>query len=145
MNISIMVEYIWHKQELNHESWNVMNTGTIKEVAYIICHQSGRYSTQTNTSTCPTMWIEVLRSNIVVHHLITSHWCILLTEVRSPTDNENGNQGDRVKNNKCKYMCSGRTLKSIHRSRDIDVFPKTVGGERTCHWWLQVSRHSKWL
>ena len=51
---------------------------TIKEVAYIRCHHSRRSSTQTAMSTCPTMWIELLRSNIVVHHLITSHWCIPL-------------------------------------------------------------------
>ena len=86
----------------SHESWNLMNTGTIKQVAYKRCHPSGRSSTQTATSTCPTMRIEVSRSNIVVHRLITGHWCIPLTDARSPTDNENGNQGTRVQTNKCK-------------------------------------------
>ena len=100
-----------------------MNTGTIKEVVYMKCHQSGKSSTQTTTSTCPTMWIKVSRSNIVVYRLIIGHWCIPLTDVRSPTDNENGNQGTRVKSNKCEYMCWGRTLERVHRSGDIDVFP----------------------
>ena len=47
-----------------------MNTGTIKEVAYMECHQTGRSSTQTAMSTCPTMQIEVSRSNIVVMKLV---------------------------------------------------------------------------
>ena len=55
----------------------------------------------TTTSTCPTMWIEMSRSNIVVHRLIIGHWCIPLIDARSPTDNENGNQGTRVQTNKC--------------------------------------------
>ena len=59
--------------EYGHESWDLMNTGTIKEVAYVECRQDGISSTQTATSTCPTMRIEVSRSNIVVHRLITSH------------------------------------------------------------------------
>ena len=101
-----------------------MNISTIKEVEYMECHQAGRSSTQTATSTCPAMRIELLRSNIVVHHLITDHWCILLTYARSPIDNENGNQGTRVQYKKCEYMCWGRTLGRIHRSGDIDVFPK---------------------
>ena len=104
-----------------------MNTGTIKEVAYVKCHQYGKYSTHTTTSTCPTMWIEVSRSNIVVHRLIIGHWCIPLIDARSPTeptDNENGNQGTRVKTNKCEYMCWGQKLERINWSGDIDVFPK---------------------
>ena len=105
-----------------------MNTGMIKEVAYKKCCQSGRSSTQTTTSTCPTMQIEVSRSNIVVHRLITGHWCIPLTNARLPTNNENGNQGTRVQTNKCEYMCWGWTLERIHRSGDIDVFP------RNCRW-----------
>ena len=36
--------------------------------------------------------MKVLRSNRMKHCLITGHWCILLTNVRSPTDVENGNQ-----------------------------------------------------
>ena len=108
----------------SHESWNLMNTSTIKEVAYKRCHQCRRSSTQTTTSTSPTMWIEVLRSNIVVHHLIIGHWCLPLIDARSPIDNENGNQGTRVQSNKCEYMCWGWTLRRIHRSGDIDVFPK---------------------
>ena len=72
-----------------------MNTGTIKEVAYMECHQAGRSSTRTATSTCRTRWIDVLRSNIVIHHLITVHWYIPLIDTRSPTDNENKNQGTK--------------------------------------------------
>ena len=101
IKISIIVEDIWHTLESSHESWNLMNTRKIKEVAYVECHKYGKSYTQTVTSTCPTMWIEVSRSNIVVHHLITGHWCIPLTDARSPTDNDNGNQGTRVKTNKC--------------------------------------------
>ena len=101
INISIMADDIWHTLESNHESWNLMNIGTIKEVAYVECHQDEKSSTQTAMSTCPTMWIEVSRLNIVVHRLITGHWCILLTDARSPTNNENGNQGTRVQTNKC--------------------------------------------
>ena len=79
----------------SHEHWHD------KGVAYMKWHQSGRSSTQSSMSTCLTTWIEVLRLNIVVHRLITSHWCIPLTDTRSPIDNENGNQGTRVKSNKC--------------------------------------------
>ena len=50
-----------------------MNTGMIKEVAYVECHQDGKSSTQISMSTCPTMRIDVSRSNIVVHRLITGH------------------------------------------------------------------------
>ena len=84
----------------DHKSYDIMNTRTIKEVVYMECHQVGKYSTQIAMSTCPTMRTEVLRSNILVHRLITSHRCISLTDVRSPTDNENGNQGTRVQ---CKW------------------------------------------
>ena len=101
IKISIMAEDIWHLLESSHESWNLVNIGTIKEVAYMRCHQFGRSSTQSSTSTCPTIWIELSRSNILVHRLITSHWCIPLTDARSPTDNENWNQGTRVQSNKC--------------------------------------------
>ena len=96
IKISTMDEDVSYTLESGHESWHLMNTGTIKEVAYVKCHQYGKYSTHTATSTCPTMWIEVLRSNIIVHRMITGHWCIPLTDARSPTDNENGNQGTRV-------------------------------------------------
>ena len=84
IKISIMDEDIWYILESSHESWNLINTGMIKEVAYVECHQFGKSSTQTATSTCPTIWIEVSRSNIVVHCLITVHWCIPLTYARSP-------------------------------------------------------------
>ena len=80
----------------SHEHWHDKG-GSISEIP-----PSGNPSTQYAVSTCPTMWIEVSRSNIVVHHLITGHWCIPLTDTRSPTDNENGNQGTRVQSNKCK-------------------------------------------
>ena len=109
IKISIIVEDIWHTLESNHESWNPMNTGTIKEVAYQKCHQFEKSSTQTATSTCPTMWIKVSRSNIVVHHLITGHWCIPLIDARSPTENENGNQGTRVQNHKCENVLRSNT------------------------------------
>ena len=119
-----MAGNVWHILESSHKSWNIMNTSMIKEVVYMEFHQDGRSSTQTSTSTCPTMWIEVARLNIVVHRLITGHWCIPLTDTRSPIDNENGNQGTRVQSNKCEYMSWGLTLGRIHRSGDIDVFPK---------------------
>ena len=109
IKISITAGNVWHILESSHESWNLMNTGTIKEVAYKRCHQSGRSSTQIATSTCPTMWIEVSRSNIVVHRLITGHWCIPLTYARSPTDNDNGNQCTRVQTNKCENVLSSNT------------------------------------
>ena len=99
----------------SHESWNLMNTGTIKEVAYKICHQFGNSSTQTATSTCPTMWIKVLRLNIVVHHLITGHWCIPLTDAISPTDNENGNQGTE-----CNLTSVNRCVEVEHLEESID-------------------------
>ena len=79
----------------SHDHWHDQG-GSMKR-----CHPSGRSSTQTATSTCPTMQIEVSSSNIVVHFLITGHWCIPLTDARSPTDNDNGNQGTRVQTNKC--------------------------------------------
>ena len=104
IKISIMAEDIWHILESSHKSWNIMNTGMNKEVAYMRCHQSGMSSTQIAMSTCPTMWIEVSRSNIVVHRLITGHWCIPLTYVRYTTDNDNGNQGiecNKKSVNKC--------------------------------------------
>ena len=83
-------------QELkSHEHWNDQG-GSICE-----CHQSEKSYTHTAMSTCPTMWIEVSMSNIVGHRLITSQWCIPLTNARSPIDNENGNQGTRVQSNKC--------------------------------------------
>ena len=59
--------------ESGHENLYLIYTGTIKEVAHMECHQAQRSSTQTAMSTCPTMRIEVSRSNIVVHHLITGH------------------------------------------------------------------------
>ena len=83
----------------------VPTTAMIKEVAYVEFHQSRKSSTQTIASTCPNMRIEVSRSNIVFHHLITVHWCISLIDARSSTDNENGNQGIGVQKitsvNKC--------------------------------------------
>ena len=110
--------------EYDHERWHLMNTSMIKELAYVECHQAQRSSTKTSTSTCPITRIKVLRSNMMVHRLITSHWCISLIDAISPTNNENGNQGTRVQSNKCEYMCWGWTLRRIHRSGDIDVFPK---------------------
>ena len=71
IKISITAGNVWHILESSLESWTLMNTSTIKEVAYMKCHQFGR-------STYPTMWIEVSRSNTVVHRLITDHWCIPL-------------------------------------------------------------------
>ena len=63
----------WHDQE--GSIYGMPPIWKVKKVAYTECHQSGRSSTQSTTSTCPTMWIEVSRLNIVVHRLITSHWC----------------------------------------------------------------------
>ena len=91
--ISIKAEDIWQTLDSSQERWNLMNTGKIKEVEYMKCHQYRRSSTQYATSTCPNMWIEASRSNIVVHRLITSHWCIPLIDTRYPIDNDNGNQG----------------------------------------------------
>ena len=45
MKISIVDEDILYALDTNHERWNLMNTGTIKEVAYMECHQAGRSST----------------------------------------------------------------------------------------------------
>ena len=81
-----------------------MNTGTMKEVAYVECHQAWNYSMQTATSTCPIMQIKVLRLNMMVHRLITDNSCILLTNVIYPPDNDNGNQGTEcnlTSENKC--------------------------------------------
>ena len=46
IKISIMAEDIWHTLESSRESYNLMNTGMIKEVTYLECHQFGKYSTQ---------------------------------------------------------------------------------------------------
>ena len=72
-----------------------MNTGMIKEVAYVDYHQIGRSSTQTAMSTCPTMRIDLSRLKIVFHCMVTSHCYTPLTDARSPTDNENGNKGTK--------------------------------------------------
>ena len=100
--------------ESGHESWHLMDIGMIKEVAYMECHQVGRSSTQTAMSACPTMWIDVPRSNIVVHYMITGHWCILLTDVRSPTNNENGNQGTE-----CNLTSVNRCVEVEHLEESI--------------------------
>ena len=81
-----------------------MDTGTIKEVVYMECHQARSYSTQTATTTCPIMRIKVLISNMIDHRLITGHCCIALIEARYPTDNDNGNQGTEC-NKKSVNIC----------------------------------------
>ena len=59
----------------NHESWNLMNTGTIKEVAYSGCHQSGRSSTQNDMSGRASPYMGTLVSTLFVfgylHHFIS--------------------------------------------------------------------------
>ena len=60
------------------------------------------------------MWIEVLRSNIVVHRLIIVHWCIPLTDMRSPTDNENGNQGTE------------HNIKSVNRCVEFELLKESI-------------------
>ena len=62
-----------------HEYWHdqggsIYEMPPIWKVFYTILYEHMSYT-----------WIEVLRLNIVVHHLITSHWCISLTNARSPT------------------------------------------------------------
>ena len=110
-----MVEDIWYTLESNHERWYLMNTVMIKEVAYVECHQDERYCTRTIMSTCPTMWVDVSRSNIVVHRPITGHWCIKLTHARSPTNNENGNQGIE-----CNLISVNRCVEVEHLEESID-------------------------
>ena len=123
-----MDEDIWYTLESNHESWYLINTGTIKEVSYMECHQSGRYYTRTATSTCPTMKIDVSRSNIVFHRLITDHWCILLIYTISPTDNENGNQGT-----KCNLTSVNRFVEVKHLEESIDQ--GTLMYSQEFRWW----------
>ena len=45
--------------ESGHENWYLIDTGTIKEVAYMEFHQDERSSTKIVASTCPIMWIVV--------------------------------------------------------------------------------------
>ena len=123
-----MAGNVWHILESSHERWNLMNTGMIKEVAYVECHQSRNSSTQTATaSTCPTMWIEVSRSNIVVHHLITSHWCIPLIDARFPNDNENGNQGTE-----CNLTSVNKCVEVKHLRGSINQ--GTLMYSKDCRW-----------
>ena len=107
----------------SHEHWH-----DLKEVAYKRCHQSGRSSTQTTMSTCPTMRIKVSRSNIVVDRLITSHWCIQITDARSPTDNENGNQGT-----KCNLTSVNICVEVKHLEESIDQ--GTLMYSQKFWWW----------
>ena len=48
---------------------NLMNTGMIKEVANAECLQAGKYSTQTTTSTCPTM-----RTKVSLERILGKKW-----------------------------------------------------------------------
>ena len=145
INISIIDEDIWYTLESGHEIWHLMNTGTIKEVEYVECHQSLRSSTQTTTSTCPTMWIDVSRSNIVVHGLITSYWCIPLTNVRSPIDNDNANKGTECNlkgKNKCvevehlKETINQGTLMYSHNYRWRENLPLMIVSLKELKWTL---------
>ena len=125
--ISIVDEDIWYILESNHESCNLMKIGMINEVAYMECHQARRCSTWIDTSTCPTMRIDVSRLNIVVHRLITSHWCIPLADARSPTDNENGNQGTE-----CNLTSVNRCVELEHLEESIDQ--GTLMYSQNCQW-----------
>ena len=111
----------------HHERWNLMNNGTIKEVAYKWCHQSGKSSTHTATSTCPTMRIEVSRSNIVVHRMITGHWCIPLIDARSSTNNEMG-----IKVLECKLTSANKCVEVEHLRESIDQ--GTLIYSQNCQW-----------
>ena len=133
IKISIMTEDIWHTLESSRKRWNLMNTDMIKEVAYQKFHQYGKYSTQIAMSTCPTMWIEVSRSNIVVHRLITSHWCISLTDARYPTDNDNGNHGMECNLTSVNRCVEVEHLKDSPSIRGHWCIPKIVDGEKTYH------------
>ena len=115
-----MDEQIWYTFESDHESWHLMNTGMIKEVSYVDCHQYRRYSTQTAMSTCIITWVKVSRLNMMVHHLIIGHWCIPLTDARYPTDNDNGNQGTEW------------NLTSVNRCVEVD------------QWTLMYSQNYRW-
>ena len=128
IKISIIVEDIWYTLESNHERWYLMNIGTIREVAYMECDEVGRSSTWTIMSRCHTMQIDVSRSNIVVHHLITDHWCISLMDARSPTDNDNGNQGT-----KCNLTSVIRCVEVEHLKESIDQ--GTLMYSQNCQWW----------
>ena len=81
--------------ESGHERWHLINIGMIKEVAYVECHQYQRSSMQMGTSTCPITQINVSRLNMMVHRLITGHWCIPFIDARYPTNNDSGNQGTK--------------------------------------------------
>ena len=113
--------------ESSHESWHLMNTGTIKEVAYVECHQFRRSYMQTATSTCPTMWIKVSRLNMVVHRLITGHWCIPLTDTRYPTNNDHGNQGTEC------------NLTSVNRCDEFEHLKESIDQET-----LMYSQNYRW-
>ena len=113
--------------ESGHESWHLINIGTIKEVAYVKCHQSRSSSMQTATSTCPIMRIKASRLNMMVHHLITGHWCIPLIDVRYPTDNDNGNQGT-----KCNLTSVNRCVEVEHLKESIDQ--GTLMYSQKCRW-----------
>ena len=111
IKISIVDEDIWYKLESNHVSWSLMNTGTIKEVAYMEWHQDGKSSAWMATSTCSTMWIDVSRLNIVVHHIIIGHWCIPLIDMRYPTNNDNQNHGTECKQTNVNWCVEVKHLK----------------------------------
>ena len=129
IKISIVDQDIWYTLESHHDSWYLMNTGTIKELTYMECHQAGRSSTQTTTSTCPTMRIDVSRSNIVVHCLITGHWCIPLTDARSPIDNDNGNKGTEC------------NITSVNRCVEVEHLEESINHETLMYsqnyWWRE--------
>ena len=60
---------------------------------------------------------------MMAHDLITGHGCIPLTYMIYPSDIDNANQGTECNPtsvNRCVEVELGR----IHRSGDIDVFPK---------------------
>ena len=78
-------------------------------------------------SPCPTMRIYVSRSNIVVHHLITGHGCIPLTDVISHTDNENGNQGTEC------------NLTSVNIFFEVELLEESIDQET-----LMYSQNCRW-
>ena len=80
-------------------------------------------------------------TNMMVHRLIIGHWCIPLTDTRHPTNNENGCQGTECIQ---KVWIDVLRLNSWQNPsiRGHLCIPKYFDGERTYHWWMQVSRHS---
>ena len=56
---------------------------------------------QPKQSTNSSMQIDELKSNMQEHHLITSQWWDLLTDMRDTTSNGSGSQGTKIQSTTC--------------------------------------------